>query len=255
MQKKSTVIVNEQKVFAKKSLGQNFLSDTKVLCDIVEVAQIDPTQTIIEVGPGTGNLTEFLLQTGAHIIAIEKDASLIPVLQKRFQNIPNLEIIQGDILTWRDRVSLKKFSVIANIPYYITTPILKLFLEDSHILPEKIVILVQKEFAEKAVLEPPRASGLSMYLKSFGDIRIARLVGKHYFSPIPKVDSAVLVITPKQKPHPAFLRFLHMSFMQPRKKLRNVVSNMLNNPPDLLMQRRAEELRMDEWQELFLLCN
>lgn len=255
MQRKSNLIVSEQRIFAKKSLGQNFLSDKNVLRDIVKVSQISAAQTIIEVGPGTGNLTEYLLETGAKVIAIEKDTSLIPVLEKRFHGIKNLQIVHNDILTWKDRIFLDNYSVIANIPYYITSPILKLFLEDSNILPNRIVVLVQKEFAEKAVLKPPRASGLAMYLNTFGEVHIARTVEKHYFSPVPKVDSAVLVISPNQKPDPAFLRFLHMGFMQPRKKLRNVIGSLLKNPPEAQMQRRAEELTLDEWKTLFLTSN
>jgi 16S rRNA (adenine1518-N6/adenine1519-N6)-dimethyltransferase len=184
---------------AKKSLGQNFLRSGAVLHSIVAAGKAEKTDTILEIGPGKGALTEALLQTGATVIAIEKDHLLIPYLEEKFsEEIKNKKFIlmEKDILDFDpSALGLKsdEYKLIANIPYYITGAILEKFLEEKT-RPSCIVFLVQKEVADRIVARDKKESILSISVKAFGKPKNVLKVSKKAFSPSPKVDSAVLLI-------------------------------------------------------------
>lgn len=195
-------------LFAKKSLGQHFLNSTHVLEQIIGAAHIERGQTVLEIGPGTGMLTRALLNAGAHVITIEKDARAIPVLKETFSPEISqglLEIIEGDVLEIpndqfypaKAKVPISKkssrFSLVANIPYYITGAILEKFLEHGP-RPSHMVLLVQKEVADRIVARDGRESILSISVKAFGTPSIAAKVPPGAFTPPPSVDSAILVI-------------------------------------------------------------
>lgn len=198
---------------AKKSLGQHFLNSPVVLKQIIESAHIQKGENILEIGPGTGVLTKALLEAGAHVIAIEKDARAIGVLRRRFTNelgsrekeagrmgSPRLTLICGDILNMPSSFLLPaSFSIVANIPYYITGAILELFLEHEP-RPSRMVLLVQKEVAERVTAKPEgneilgKESILSISVKAFGTPKMIAWVPRGAFTPPPAVDSAVLLI-------------------------------------------------------------
>ncbi len=190
-------------VVAKKSLGQNFLHATHVVEKIVDVSEIFPGGVVVEVGPGEGVLTNALLNAGAHVIAIEKDARCIPLLTDRFADAiedRHLILIEGDILDEKIEKELfailsevPTYKVVANIPYYITGMLFRYFLEE-HRQPSQLTFLVQKEVAEQITAHDKKESILSLSVKIFGDPHYVGKVGKECFRPEPKVDSAILTV-------------------------------------------------------------
>jgi 16S rRNA (adenine1518-N6/adenine1519-N6)-dimethyltransferase len=184
---------NDKGFSAKKSLGQNFLHAPNIISAMVHAGKITKENIVLEVGPGKGALTEKLLETGVHIIAVEKDDRAIPFLQEKFKkeiNNGQLEIVHGDILEF-DESRLAKYILIANIPYYITGEFMRKFLETSN-PPLRIVVMLQKEVAKRIV--DTKESILSISVKVYGNPTYLCTVPRKFFRPIPNVDSAVLVI-------------------------------------------------------------
>jgi 16S rRNA (adenine1518-N6/adenine1519-N6)-dimethyltransferase len=200
---RSAHIDPEQKKFApKKSLGQNFLVSQTALNKIIEASMLNQKSTVLEIGPGKGALTERLLLTGATVIAVEKDSELIPYLQEKFSAyIKNkkFQLFKDDILKidlTRIGIGGKKdgaYTVVANIPYYITGEIMKLFLDRVH-KPETIVFLVQKEVAERITKKDNKESILSLSVHAYGTPRYIATVPRGAFVPSPNVDSAIIQI-------------------------------------------------------------
>lgn len=182
---------------AKKSLGQNFLKSRKALNQIVEAGNISKADTVLEIGPGKGVLTEQLVSLAGKVIAIEKDRELVPILQEKFkQEIKQgeLELIEADILKFDlNNIKTKHYKLIANIPYYITGAIIEQFLSTPH-QPETMVLLMQKEVAERIVARDSKESVLSIAVKAYGTPKIVAKVPAGAFIPAPKVDSAILLI-------------------------------------------------------------
>ncbi len=194
----------EKTLKPKKSLGQHFLHSPSALKKIVDAAHIAPGETVLEIGPGTGVLTKALLETGAKVVAIEKDNRAFDVLSNKFApEIVNekLELVIGDVLeenfSSTSNLSTKlregKYALVANIPYYITGAILEKFLEYSP-RPNRMVLLVQKEVAERIVARDKKESILSISVKAFGTPRVIAIVPRGAFVPAPNVDSAILEI-------------------------------------------------------------
>ena len=224
---------------AKKSLGQNFLTSQEIVSHIIDAADPAADDIVVEVGPGKGVLTRPLLKLAGKVIAIEKDRRLIEPLEQQFSkeiNDGKLDLIEKDILEF-DVSALEfyelDYKVVANIPYYITGQILRTFLTAKK-KPELMVVMVQKEVAERIVARDEKESLLSLSVKIYGTPRIARIVPSHFFKPTPKVDSAILVIenisnnffeslgTVSEK---KFFGLLHAAFSSKRKKL---VGNIVN---------------------------
>jgi len=186
-------------MFQKKSLGQNFLTSKPIAKSIVEAGRPNENETIVEIGPGKGFMTEEILKVSNKVIAIEKDHRLIPILEEKFKSeisSGKLRVIEADILELdmsRTVLDINGYKVIANIPYYITGQIIRKFLE-SDFQPSSMTMLVQKEVAERIVARNKKESLLSLSVKVFGDPKIIRTVGRGAFSPAPNVDSAVLNI-------------------------------------------------------------
>ncbi len=182
---------------AKKTLGQHFLNSRHVLEQIIEAAKISKGDRVLEIGPGTGILTQALLEAGANVIAIEKDDRAIDLLNEKFRgqiSSKQLQIIRGDVLeNTPDDLPKDTFKVVANIPYYITGAILEKFLE-GETRPTSMVLLVQKEVAERIVARDGKESVLSISVKAFGEPRLIAKVPRGAFTPPPTVDSAILAI-------------------------------------------------------------
>ncbi|MGI9118386.1 MAG: 16S rRNA (adenine(1518)-N(6)/adenine(1519)-N(6))-dimethyltransferase RsmA [Minisyncoccia bacterium] len=195
----------------KKSLGQNFLKSQKALAEILHAGSVSKGDTILEIGPGKGALTEKLLSTGAHVVAIEKDQDLVPLLSEKFTNEIKkglFNLIEGDILEfdvekikketppqpspYQGREHSKGYKLIANIPYNITGAIIRMFLESTK-QPSLMVLLVQKEVAVR-IARDKKESILSLSVKAYGTPTYVSTVSKRYFNPAPKVDSAIIAI-------------------------------------------------------------
>ncbi len=248
------------KILAKKSLGQNFLHSDKALRQIVEASEASPKDLIVEIGPGEGTLTEKLLTTGATVFAVEKDDRLIPILHQKFEKeieTKQLTLIHEDILESEELklIISKKYKLVANIPYYITGMILKMFLSGQN-KPEKIVLLVQKEVAERIVARDGKESILSMSVKLYGTPKIIDTVPRGAFRPIPNVDSAIILIDVnkkeiKKETEEKFFKTIKTAFNQKRKQLGGTIGvtdeQMFLINKNLSAKTRPEELSVYNW--------
>lgn len=250
---------------AKKALGQHWLEDDDSLTAMVQAAQVRLGDEVLEIGPGYGTLTEYLLAAGAQVRALEFDASLVTGLLAQFANVPELRIEQGDIRTYDFTSMPPDYKIVANIPYYLTSNLIQLISETPN-QPSVAVLLMQKEVAERVVAKPGSMSLLSVTAQFYWDARLDKVVGAELFTPPPKVDSQILVlqrragplftdIEPKQ-----YFRVVKAGFSQKRKTLLNSLSGGLALSKDearaLLVQadveptRRAQTLSLDEWHRL-----
>lgn len=252
---------------AKKSLGQNFLTSQSAVEKIVRAGELSDKDTVVEIGPGKGALTKALLATGAHVIAIEKDDDLVPFLKNLFSTeiaTGQFELVHGDILTANSsQLTANPYKLIANIPYNITGEIIRMFLTAAH-QPERMVVLVQKEVAERIVARDGKESILSISVKAFGTPKLIATVSAGSFSPKPNVDSAILAITNLSrktlsiKKEKQFFEYVKQGFSQKRKQLVSTLSPLMDRESIVafLLSRklpataRAEELRVDDWVAL-----
>jgi len=276
-------------MFAKKSLGQHFLNSKHVLEQIIDAGKIQPNENILEIGPGTGILTEALLGAGANVLAIEKDERAYELLKEKFAseiNSGRLELVIGDILDEKINLHESKiwnlesginYALIANIPYYITGAILEKFLENKP-RPDRMVLLVQKEVAERIVARPEQSTGkskesvLSISVKIFGNPKIIAKVPPGAFTPPPTVDSAILSIenisntknaVTESDNIPQFFKILKAGFAHKRKFLkRNLEQVLTKDQLDKIWQElgldekiRAEDITKQEWIDIFKSVN
>jgi 16S rRNA (adenine1518-N6/adenine1519-N6)-dimethyltransferase len=251
----------------KKSLGQNFLKSETALSAIIEASDPTADDIILEVGPGEGVLTEKLLQYAGKVIVVEKDRRLIPFLTEKFKmeiETGKLQVIEKDILEFDLSLmglNSEPYKVVANIPYYITGQLLRMFLE-SEKQPKLMTILLQKEVAERIVARDKKESLLSLSVKAYGKPILVRTVGRGAFSPQPNVDSAILLIeaisrnnfeSPEQEKK--FFEVLHAGFAHKRKQLLpNLASQFdkkmltgLFEENKLDLRCRAEDVDLSVW--------
>jgi 16S rRNA (adenine1518-N6/adenine1519-N6)-dimethyltransferase len=250
-----------------KGLGQNFLQDPYELEKIVSVAEIRPTDTVLEIGPGLGSLTRYLAASAKQVVAVELDQHLLPPLKAVLAPYSNVRLIHGDILELSpsDLIKEPNYVVAANIPYYITSAVIRHLLE-SESKPRRIVLTIQKEVAQRICEKPGDMSLLALSVQVYGKPRIVAQIAANAFFPSPNVDSAVLTIEIYSAPLisneliDTFFKLTKAGFGQKRKTLRNSLSSGLSisptNAADLLNQagidpmRRAETLSIEEWQRL-----
>lgn len=219
----------------KKSFGQNFLTDTNILQKIVDTAEIDKNVNVIEIGPGIGALTEFLAENAAEVVAFEIDGRLVPILEDTLRDHDNIKVINEDVLKADLQTRVKEFKnpnlpikVVANLPYYITTPIL-MHLIESKIPFAEFVVMMQKEVADRISAEPnTKAYGsLSIAVQYYMTAKVAFVVPCTVFVPAPNVDSAILKMTRREQPlvevkdEDFFFRVSKISFVHRRKTLWN----------------------------------
>lgn len=258
---------------AKKSLGQNFLKSKSAIGDIVKAAELTQKDTVLEIGPGKGVLTEALLAASGKVIAVEKDDRLIKFLQEKFsEEILNgkFEIIHGDILDFnlndlRNRIETSTYKLVANIPYYITGILIRTFLE-SDFQPEKMVLMVQKEVCDRIVARDGKESILSVSVKAYGTPKYIKKVPARYFSPAPKVDSAILLInniskdffTKSDLSEEHFFTVVKAGFAHKRKlAARNLESHFPKEKIQAVFAKlnisktaRPEEISLKNWREI-----
>ena len=251
----------------KKSLGQNFLIDPSGLDKVMQAAGLSPEDTVLEIGAGLGSLTVLLAQTVRRVIAVEIDRGLIAPLTEAVSEYDNVQIVEGDILKIPpEELNLgEAYLVVANIPYYISSAIIRRLLETQN-RPARIVLTVQQEVAERICAKDGKFSLLALSVQVFGVPRIQARIAAGCFYPAPDVDSAVLSITLYPQPLIAteeldtFFRLARAGFSQKRKTLRNTLSAGLGLPAvqaeSLLTaagidpRRRAETLSIAEWGRL-----
>ncbi len=243
---------------AKKSLGQNFLKSKAAVQQILKAAELSKGDTVLEVGPGKGVLTEGLLESGANVIAIEKDDRLIEFLNEKFQNeisSGQLKIINQDILDFDPSILAKTpYKLVANIPYYITGVLLRKFLENNT-QPERMVLMLQKEVAKRIVASDKKESILSISVKAYGTPKYIGTVPARYFSPAPKVDSAILQISNISKKlftknsitEEKFFEILKTGFAHKRKLLKG---NLGYQPENVAQLARAEDITLETWLDI-----
>jgi len=250
-----------------KGLGQYFLQDPLALEEIVSAAEIQATDSVLEIGPGLGSLTRYLAVSAEMVIAVELDEKLIPPLKNVLSPYQNVQIIHGDILKLAPRTLIAKndYLVVANIPYYITSAVIRHLLEGEP-KPRRIVLTIQEEVARRICAGPGDLSLLALSVQVYGKPRIAAHIPSEAFFPAPKVGSAVLVVDMYPSPRieedslNSFFSLVKAGFSQKRKTLRNSLSAGLRISPtaaaELLRrvnidpQRRAETLSLSEWSEL-----
>ncbi len=260
----------------RKGLAQHFLIDEEVLRLITSAAELTPTDVVMEIGPGLGVLTSELARQAGQVIAIELDNNLATILKQTLASYNNITIINEDILRidpaallqehFRPEVSSSSnYKVVANLPYYITSPVLRHFLEAS-IKPRIMVVMVQKEVAEEIVAKPCRMSVLSVSVQLYGEPTIISYVPARCFYPAPAVDSAILKIVLYPQPAVAvadiesFFNLVRAGFSAARKQIANSLSQGLELPKadvlsllekaGIVPQRRAETLSLEEWARL-----
>lgn len=262
------------KIQAKKSLGQNFLNDPNVIKRIVESAELYPQGAVVEIGPGKGVLTEALAKKKGKVLAIELDNRLVPLLKKDFSKKKNVEIIHGDILEINfpklieEKFTIneaKSYKVIANIPYYITAPIIRLLLETKY-PPKEMYLMVQKEVAERIIAKPGEMSILAVAVQYYAFAHILFGVSRLSFEPMPKVDSAIIKIVTKAKSEcgkeqtKKFFKLVRAGFAAKRKTLANNLASsfkLTKKEVEATLENlgfskntRAQELSVEDWREL-----
>ncbi|MDH4163002.1 MAG: 16S rRNA (adenine(1518)-N(6)/adenine(1519)-N(6))-dimethyltransferase RsmA [Nitrospirota bacterium] len=250
-------------VSPKKSLGQNFLTDPNYVHKIVDAAEVGPQDRILEIGPGLGHLTRELARRAGTVLAIELDNRVIPHLREEFAAATNVEILEADALLFPYDGLQGTWKVVANLPYYISTPLVQKLLSMKQLFTS-LTIMVQKEVAERIVASPGGKDYgvLSIQVQYTAKPRIAFVVPSGAFTPRPKVDSAVMVLTPRPAPAVAvvneefFFRLVKAAFSQRRKTLRNSLAQLgldsaaLKNAEQrsgIDLSRRAETLTIEEF--------
>ncbi len=248
----------------KKSLGQHWLFDDASLNAMIAAGNVEPGDTVLEVGPGLGTLTKKLCQVAEKVIAVELDDSLAASLADKIKS-DNLEVVHQSILDF-DYSSLPKgYKVIANIPYYLTSNLLRKLLEAEN-KPANIALLIQKEVAERVVAQPGKMSILSVSVQYYADAELCEEVPAKLFTPPPKVDSQIIKITPRAQPlfsdvsEKDFFKVVRAGFSEKRKKLRSSLSGGLQiskDQADEILKKaeispdaRAQELTLDDWHKI-----
>lgn len=260
-----SVLLRELGVRPSKSLGQNFLVEHSVVARIVQVAGVRPGDLVVEVGPGLGILTGHLLDAEARVVAIELDRDLIPHLRRTFSELGRLTVVELDAL----RVDVDQilppnepYSVVANLPYAVASPVLMRFLEQER-QPASMTVMLQREVAERLAAKPPDMSVLSVAIQVMAEPRAEFIVPPGAFLPPPKIDSSVVTLHPLGEARlaanrrPAFFKLVNAGFRHKRKQVLNSLTFELDLPKDEIASRldaagidpmrRAQTLAVDEW--------
>ena len=255
---------------AKKSLGQHFLIDEEVLWAVAGAAELTTSDVVMEIGPGLGVLTRELAERAGRVISVELDSSLASALRQTLASAKNVTVVDGDILQLEPAALLQgqetaNYKVVANLPYYITSAVLRHFLE-AKLKPRVMVVMVQKEVAEAIVAKPGRMSLLSVSVQLYGEPEIVSYVPARCFYPAPEVSSAILKVALYPQPvvtkdSEGFFRLVRAGFCASRKQLANSLAQGLGLPKArvlpllekaaIIPERRAETLTLTEWAELW----
>lgn len=250
----------------KKSLGQHWLEDPASLQAMLDAAEVRPGDTVLEIGPGLGTLTRLLVDQAEQVIAVEFDTDLARGLKRRVP-ADNLQVVEQDILSFDLTPLPAGYKVVANIPYYLTSKLVRVLSESTN-QPDAVALLVQKEVAERLAAKPGDLSILGVTAQYFWEISLDRVVGARLFTPPPKVDSQIVVMKRRAVPlfvgvdTKLFFRVVKAGFGEKRKTLLNAISSglRLEKPAarELLEsagidpQLRAQRLTLEQWHQLYL---
>lgn len=250
---------------AKKSLGQHWLSDTASLESIVDAAHVKDGDVVLEIGPGTGTLTDVLIRKGAEIIALEFDHERAVQLSKKYQSYRSSKIFieEGDIRAYDFGILPDSYKIVANIPYYLTANLLRKLTDDAH-KPTIAALLVQKEVAERVSARPGKLSLIAVLVQNYYTVSVGDVIIKDLFTPPPKVDSQVLILEKRLKPlfdwDERDVGIIKAGFAQMRKKLKSSLTSSLGierstvenaiNAAGLSENTRAQELNHKEWNDV-----
>lgn len=245
-----------------RKMGQNFLLDNGILKKIIDAAELNSGDIVLEIGPGLGILTLELARKVKRVVAVEKDRKIYEILENilKGKNIKNVEIINQDILKipdvqlYRDRDKVGNYKIIANLPYYITSPIIRKFLEIKN-KPSLMVLMLQKEVAQRICAQSPKMNLLAVAIQFYAEPKIIGYVNKKSFYPQPKVDSAIIRIIPKKEipkiDTEKFFKIVKAGFSSKRKMLKNNLSGINFEKTGLSPKIRAENLSINEWLKIY----
>lgn len=269
-------LLKKYQISPSKRLGQNFLIDKTVIKKIIKAADLQPDDIVLEIGPGIGNLTTELAKKAKKVIAVEKDPRMCQILKETLRDFKNIEIINQNILTWE--VFPSKYKVVGNLPFYLTAPVIRQFLElmeigypSNKFPPTEMVLVVQKEVGQRICAKPGKMSILAVSVQIYARPEIISYISKKSFWPQPKVDSAIIKLKVKSEKlkidKDLFFRIVKAGFKQPRKQLINNLSKefllvskqekmekekvkkwLLEN--DIQPSQRAETLSINDWLKL-----
>ncbi|MFA5107246.1 MAG: 16S rRNA (adenine(1518)-N(6)/adenine(1519)-N(6))-dimethyltransferase RsmA [Patescibacteria group bacterium] len=259
--------LHELGLHPSKKSGQCFLLDQKILERIAAAGRLKKDDTVLEIGSGPGNLTRLLAPAAGRVVTIENDRSMIPLLHKNVGPANNVQFIRDDVIRWRKQqpsaLSHRGYLIVANIPYYLTSLIIREFLSQKP-QPVRLVLLVQAEVADRIVAQPGEHSLLSLSVQFYGAVEKLFMVPRTSFWPPPEVDSAVVRITVKREPQSSdrdFFRFLRVGFSARRKQLHNNLSAGFHLTRERLTElfdkckvpqnARAQELSLAQWGALY----
>jgi len=256
----------------KKELGQNFLVDDIFLLRIIEAAEVSGGDEVLEIGAGVGSLTRYLCLNADRVTAVELDTDLIPILCEVLASFENLKIVEGDIMKLKPEylVIAPGYKIVANIPYYLTSNLIRRLLE-AELRPSLLALTVQKEVAERICAEAGQMSLLSLSVQVYGEPRFAMEIPAGAFFPVPDVDSALLIVDLLPEPRintnhlDAFFRLTKSAFAQKRKMLHNSLAaapgidiesvHLLLEEAGIDGRRRPQTLNLEEWEKLTQLYN
>jgi len=263
-------LLKKHYVQPSKGLGQNFLVGREIIKRVIEAADLKPADTVLEIGPGLGTLTLELAGKTKKIIAVEKDPKMVGILKETLKAFENVEIIQGDILKIENRRSkIGDYKIVANLPFFLTAPLIRKFLESKN-QPKEMILLVQKEVGQRICAKPPDMNLLAVSVQIYAEAKIINYVSKKSFWPQPKVDSAIIKIVPLEmktcdhrislQKRNLFFKIVKAGFSQPRKQLLNNLSKKLGiekerikiwlSENNIQPSQRAETLTVEDWIKL-----
>lgn len=255
----------------KKSLGQNFMVEPNAVQRVAGAAKLEPADTVLEIGAGLGALTDVLARQAGRVVALEIDDRFVGYLRSRYATAPHVEIVQADVLQTDIGALMGEdaahYKVVANVPYYITSAILRHLLE-SRTPPALIVMTMQREVAERIIAQPGDMSLLAVSVQFYGRPRLVTRLSAANFYPRPDVESAILRVTPHPEGPPvppdeadAFFRVVRAGFSQPRKQVKNSLAAGLHASTDeatgwleqagIDPRRRPEKLGVDDWVRIY----
>jgi len=268
LQKNIAGSLKEHKIRPFKGWGQNFLIDESVLSKIIKAAELKKSDAVLEIGPGSGVLTRELAERVKNMIAVEKDRKMVEILKENLKSFKNVKIIHNDILkieNWKFiencKLKIGNYKIVANLPYYIASPVIRKFLESDN-PPQEMVLMVQKEVAQRICAKPPKMNLLAVSVQFYADPEIISYISKASFWPRPKVDAAIIKITPanvyrKQINPELFFKIIKAGFSHPRKQILNNLSKGLGlnkktalarlKKSDIDPRKRPEALAISDW--------
>ncbi len=256
-------VLDKYQVRPLKRLGQNFLVNKKALNDFINACDLRKSDVVLEIGPGLGTITQEIAKKVKTVIAIEKDKKMCEIMKETLSDLNNIEIINQDVLKiFNSQFSISNYKVVGNLPFYITAPVIRKFLETKN-QPKEMIFMIQKEVGQRICAKPPKMSLLAVSVQFYAKPKIVSYLPKNSFWPQPKVNSTIIKIIPQKQTivnAKLFFEVVKAGFAHPRKQLRNNLSKRLKMNKEKTEQwllrnniqpnQRAETLKVQDWINL-----